>query len=352
MNEEYPELSISRQTIHGKPVFEIEVNTIINFDTAFIHKLLCTVATFSLGSACVFSCAYCYVEAIVRKHPAVVRLMKELAKQGLKFHEVVVVRIAALDILREQLTVKKPKGIDLQTRGVIYTSPLVDPAGNLAQAKQTADACSIILELTAWDIRILSKSNLLPEIAKRIPERHRHRLIYGVSTGTLDDHLANAIEGGTALVSKRLASLHWLQDQGFRNFGMICPSLPQIDYDAFAADMAAAIRAERCEHVWAEVLNVRGESMSRTHGGLRAAGSDAEAGRLELVCGPGKKQNWEQYARDTFLAHTKFIAPEKLRFLQYVTPQTRDWWMKHSATGAVSLGTAAEGSAAGKRAEL
>jgi DNA repair photolyase len=224
MTEDHPEISIKRRTMNGKPVFEIEVKTIVNFQTAFIHKFLCTIATFSLGTACVFACAYCYVEAAVRKHPAVIRLMKELAARGLKFHEVVIVRVNALDILREQLTIKKPRHVDLQAPGVIYSSPLVDPAGNMVQVKQTVDACQIILELTAWDIRLLSKSTFLPEIAKLVPEKFKHRMIYGVSTGTLDDRLAASIEDGTPLVSKRIASLHWLQNHGYRTFGMICPS--------------------------------------------------------------------------------------------------------------------------------
>lgn len=72
-----------------------------------------------------------------------------------------------------------------------------------------------------------------------IPERHHQRLIFGFSTGTLDDRVAKAFEAGTALVSKRLESLHWLQDRGLRTFGMICPSLP---YDRFSREICDAIR--------------------------------------------------------------------------------------------------------------
>ncbi len=338
---DFPGISIGRSLMNGKPVFEIKVKTIINFHTAFIEKLLCTIGTFSLGTACAFSCSYCYVEAVVRKHPAVVRLMEKLAMRDLKFHDIVIARANALDILREQLTVNKPRSIDLQHPGVIYSSPLVDPAGNLTQAKQTAEACLIILELTAWDVRLLSKSSLLPEVAKRIPERFKHRVIYGVSTGTRDDALARAIEGGTALVSKRLQSLVWLQDNGHRTFGMLCPSLPQTDYNAFALQMAQAIRIERCEQVWAEVLNVRGESMTRTMAALNGGKFDEDARRLGAVCGPGKGSAWEQYARETFAAYTSVIPPEKLRFLQYVKPITAAWWAERQNQGAILLGSAA-----------
>src|SRR5947208_2637146 len=52
------------------------------------------------------------------------------------------------------------------------------------------------------------------------------RMIFGVSTGTFDDRLAAAFEEGTPLVSKRINSLHVLQDNGFRTYAMVCPSLP------------------------------------------------------------------------------------------------------------------------------
>src|SRR5690606_41849154 len=55
----------------------------------------------------------------------------------------------------------------------------------------------------------------------------KDRMIYGISTGTLDDGIAAAIESGTPKPTKRIESLHRLQNEGFRTYGMICPSLPQ-----------------------------------------------------------------------------------------------------------------------------
>lgn len=49
---------------------------------------------------------------------------------------------------------------------------------------------------------------------KMSPERHHQHISFGFSTGTVDDRVAQAIETGTPLVSKRLESLHWLQDRG------------------------------------------------------------------------------------------------------------------------------------------
>jgi len=217
---------------------------------------------------------------------------------------------------------------------VIYSSPLVDIAANMELVRETVDACNTILELTHWQIRLLSKSNLLPQIAQRIASSYHDRLIFGVSTGTLDDNLARSFEQGCPFPSKRIASLHWLQDHGFRTFGMICPSLPQKDYFEFAVQMHAAIRAEKCEHVWAEVINVRGDSMTRTVAGLRAGGFNDEADALEIV---RDQSRWEIYARKTFRAHAEIYPSGKLRFLQYVNPKTRAWWAQECSLGAILL---------------
>ncbi len=329
--------------MNGKPMFEIRVKELLNFASDFGHKLLCDSLTFSLGSACAGTCSYCYVESIVQKHPQIKRLKQRLDQMNLNFHDVVIVRGDALHILREQLTIKKPPRVNLREKKVIYTSQLVDPALNLPLARQTAEACRIILELTNWDIRILSKGHLLHRVAKEIPEEFRSRLIFGHSTGILNDRLAQSIEQKTALVSKRLEDHYWLQDNGFRTFGMICPILPQEDPDAYIQEAVEKIRAERCEHIWAEVINVRGKSMRRT---LEILEKDfpEDAERFHKVS--RGKGDWEDYARATFEACARLIPHDKLRFLQYPNIRTLDWWAQRRNQGAVLLGKAA------KRGEL
>jgi hypothetical protein len=166
----------------------------------------------------------------------------------------------------------------------------------------------------------------------------------GFSTGTLDDDVAKAIEAGTARVSKRIESLHWLQDEGYRTFAMICPSLPPVDgdYQRFSREICEAIRVDRCEHGWAEVINLRGRSLVRTLGTLHIAGFEDEALALSAVMGAGNKRAWEHYSRATFLAHTKNVPAGKLRFLQYVDESTVDWWARRRKGGAVLLGKTAE----------
>ncbi len=320
----------------GKPVYTVNARTIINMESGFKHKLLCDGPTFSAGSACTFSCCYCFVVDSMRK----LRSTPAYSSVEGDHEDIVVRRANAVDIVRTQLTNTKgePKYLSQHDTRVIYGSPLVDVAGNLELARETVAICKEILALTNWEIRLLSKSHLLPFIAVEL-EEYRHRMIYGVSTGTLDDDLASAFEKGTAKVSKRLESLHKLQESGFRTFGMICPILPQRDPAKYAEDILEAINDVNCEHIWAEALNVRGESMTRTCDALRNAGYEWEAAELARIT-PDKqtsaqeqamaKEAWEQYSRNLFMglqsAITRKGAVRKLRWMQYCNNNSRPWW--------------------------
>lgn len=329
---------MNRDTMNGKPVHEIPAKSIINFESGFKHKLLCDGPTFTTGNACAYSCAFCYVPEMYRKQKP---YLERLGITG-AHHDIVIRRRGALDRLRAELTNRdgSPKFSDPADQRVIYSSPSVDVAANMDLVRETSGACALILQLTHWQIRLLSKSNLLPKIAEALslldPQiKARSRVIYGVSTGTLDDKLALSFEQGTPLPRKRIESLHWLQDHGFRTFGMICPSLPQSDYQAFARDMRAAIRADKCEHVWAEVINVRGDSMTRTVCALWDGGYGSVAMELERVS--KDRRQWEEYARATFLAHAPLYPAGKLRFLQYVNDNSRAWWESQRERGAILL---------------
>ena len=315
----------------GKSVFTVPNKSVINFKSGFGKKLLCDDMTFTTGTACQYSCSFCYVESQTFKMNA---WHKKHGVVG-NHSDIVIRRANPIEVAREQLKNAKDKDKPL----VIYASPLVDVAANMDLVRETVEMCKLIFAETNWHIRLLSKSNLLPKIAEALDAHPgpflksqfsyspRSRVIYGVSTGTLDDKLAQAFEEGCPLVSKRIASLHWLQDNGFRTFGMICPSLPQESWRAyrdFSIACRDAIRAERCEHIWAEPINVRGESFERTLKALVDAGFDNEAVRLDAVM--RYKDKWEDYARWTFQAHATDLPIEKLRFLQYVNKSNEAWW--------------------------
>lgn len=322
------------QCENGKPVFRVPAGEVLNLSSAFAHKHLCDGPTFTLGLLCHFGCSFCYVAPLLCRHAAIARICKE---HGLTPADIVVAKEDPLPILRKQLVDAKGRRRypDTNDTRVVFASPLVDVAANKKTAQQTVAACRLILENTNWQIRLLSKSALLKFVAEQLVE-YKDRIIFGLSTGTFDDRLAASFEIGTSSPTARLRALHWLQDNGFRTFAMICPSLPQVDYDAFAEEAAARVRVDRCEHVWAEVLNVRGQSLKRTCDALIAGGFTDEAERLTQV--GGNKAGREAYARATFSAHAAVVPPEKLRFLQYLAPGSADWWRGQVSRGAVLLG--------------
>ncbi len=325
------EIETPRATMNGKPVYEVPAKSVINFDSGFKHKLLCDGPTFSTGTACAYTCSFCYVPSQMKKSPH----LKGIEQPH---EDVVIRRKGAIPAMRSQLLTAKGqlKFTDETDRRVIYSSPLVDIAANMELVRETVEACRLILDLTHWQIRLLSKSNLLPQVAKLIDRPDaKERIIYGVSSGTLDDGIARVFEEGAALVSKRIQSIHALQDSGHRTFGMVCPSLPQQDYSDFADKAFTALRATQMEHVWAEVINVRGESMNRTCAALKNGGFEWEANELRRVS--QDQEAWEQYSRDTFAAHAAHYAHGKLRFLQYVTKATKPWWSQYESIGAVLL---------------
>lgn len=340
--------------MNGKPVIRrTNSRTVLNLKSkAFAEKLLCDGITLNPGDACVYRCSFCYVEQQVIKYAkgSLDALNAERRARGepeLSFEDVVIRRPDTSGLVRRQLLHKNgaPKFTDPEDNRVVYGSTLVDVAATMELLRETARLCNLILDHTAWQIRLLSKSSLLHRLFKDdlIPMRHRHRMILGFSTGTLDNKVAAAIETGTAKVSKRLESLRWLQDEGYRTYGMICPSLPQPDgdYERFSRAICEAVRVDRCEHVWAEVINLRGRSLPRTLAGLHRAGMRPEAEALSAVMGPGKKRAWEEYARQTFLAHARHVPAEKLRFLQYVSNDSATWWAGQRIHGAVLLGKVA-----------
>jgi DNA repair photolyase len=324
--------------INGKPVFIVPTTTVLNLKSGFGHKRLCDYITFTAGSACVYSCTFCYVIVLLRKNKWIQAI---LSGKELKFSDIIVRREDALGKLRKALLRRgKPRFSDPDDNRVIYASPLVDIAPTMEFVEETVQMCLIILELTHWQIRLLSKSNLIVKIAERLPAHYQNRMIYGLSTGTLDNGIAKAIEIGTPLVSKRLQALHELQDRGLRTYGMACPILPQCDPRAYAEQMGAALRIDRCEHIWAEILNVRDDSMTQTCDALQKAGYEEQAESLRKVSEDSDLR--EEYARNTFLALADVIPAEKLRFLQYVNNSTLNWWQQHEHQGAVLLGTTAD----------
>jgi DNA repair photolyase len=315
--------------IHGKAVYTTR-SRIFNPESGFKKKLLCTGPTFSPGTRCAYSCSYCYAESIMAKQPFVSGILRT---SGRRFQDVVIRREAPLATLRQELRYADGSLRFKTATGVVYGSPLVDVAATEELAQETIALCAEILDSTGYHVRLLSKSPLLVDVARSLP---KERMIYGLSTETLEDDVARTVEPDAPPPSRRLEALKQLQAQGYRTFAMLCPILPQ-DATAYVRRAAGLIHFARCEHLWAEVLNARGASTRRTLEALEQAGLSVCAKNLETVTGKDSLGPWETYARRTFAALAAALPAGKLRFLQYVTKSSRPWWANQQARGAILL---------------
>ena len=118
--------------MNGKPVLEIQ-SRVLNMDSGFKTKLLSDGPTFTAGTACAYTCAYCYVPSVMKKSGHV--------PDGTDHADVVVRRSRAAEKLRGQLldAKGKPKYLSPDDRRVIYASPLVDVAANMELVDETVE---------------------------------------------------------------------------------------------------------------------------------------------------------------------------------------------------------------------
>ena len=265
----------------------------------------------NIGNTCEYGCTFCYVPALANKQKSFQNVMK----QGLKVDEFSLYRTRENVLQCVKASLRRIKPDDTRT---VFFCTTCDPCPNREHMKTTFEAIKLIMNISSLNVRVLSKSSLITELAFNLPE-WRDRVIYGLSTGTSRPEISEAVEGNASPISERVAALRTLQDNGYRTFGMICPVLP--GEMAGVDDLIAQIRPEKCEHVWAEAINLRGESLSKTRVALTGAGLLDDASMLDEVM--SDKVSWRDYATMLFTAFkeemdSRGLLP-KLRYLQYVT---------------------------------
>jgi DNA repair photolyase len=332
--------------VGNKPVILMNSKTVLNTaNIAFRERLFCDGLTLEIGDACAISSTFCYAPNPIQKQQ-IGRLTKFNRESGLNLalDQVVIQRRNCLKVLSSQLLHKDGSRIydDPSDQRVVFAPTLVDVRGDMTMLRKTAAECSLILENTNWEIRVLSKSPVMKALVTHnlIPGEYQSRISLGFVIGTCDDKIAAIVEPGIDGVRRRIGALRELQDLGIRTFVVIGPSLPydtQEEYDEFSRRMCEKIRPDRCEHVWAEVIPPRGDWPKATVTALRSSGYEAEAKRLEEVSGQGESAAWDKHARMTFEAHKKHVPADKLHFLQFVDSSTASYWFNERVNGAVLL---------------
>ena len=292
--------------------------------TDFQKKGLADLAV-NVGHLCKLGCSYCYVDNVMNKLPAVQAYVKK--GYGRDTFSLYREKANIVECLNRDLA-----RIDPSDTRVVFFCTTCDPCPDEETTATTVDAIRMLMERSKLSVRILSKKTLVRTVAEKL-QAYRHRIIFGLSTGTADPAISAAIEQNASPILERVETLHWLQDNGFRTFGMLCPVLPSEVDDV--KKLIDQIRPEHCEQIWAEAMNTRGKALPNTVKMLAAAGLNKHAQALNRVI--GDKRAWVEYAKRLLIGLEtelkKCGLSEKLTFLQYIrglTPEETSFFSRDS----------------------
>jgi len=139
---------------------------------------------------------------------------------------------------------------------VVFGSPALDVAATPERAAETVELGEVLLRLTHFQIRLLSRSpevayNIARGLHHRLPGASKSRVIFGLAVGGFDGEAPQSTKYSPN-ATEQIGALNWLQDHGFRTFCLL---------GEFKSNGAGSvqgtlrrIRAERCEDVWACVV--------------------------------------------------------------------------------------------------
>lgn len=303
--------------IRVKKNFSYSGKTGIARTEGFSHKLLADYSV-NIGNICEFGCTFCYVPAVTGKQKTV----QSILRQGYSVGEFSSYRSRenVLTTVAEDLRKIKPGD-----RSTVFFCTTCDPCATQEHAEISIEAMRLILKRSDLQIRVLSKSILIKEITLALTD-YKGRIVYSLSTGTALEEISRSIEHYASSIGYRVKTLHWLQDNNYRTYGMICPVLPSEIHNVAA--LIDQVRPEYCEHVWVEAINLRGKSLVNTYNQLMSSGLEEHACELKRVI--GNRKNWLEYSKKLFLAFQQEMdkrgALDKLRFLQYVSKDDKEFF--------------------------
>lgn len=312
--------------MNSKQQFRYYGKTGISRTEAFEKKRLAKYSV-NLGNMCEFGCTYCYTPSITRKQ----KVLMDIIAKGYNLDDISCYRY------QENVLYCVSKDLDSIPRGdngTVFFCTTCDPCAAREHTETTIKAIRLIMERSRLQVRVLSKSVLITRVAYEL-DKYRNRITYSLSTGTASPDISRAIEERASNITERVRALHWLQDNGFRTYGMICPVLPsEVECVNQLLDQ---VRPELCEGVWFEAVNVRGKSLVNTHKKLIDAGLENHAEELKRVM--GDKDEWIEYTKRLFLGFQADLQRRgllnRMHFLQYVSRNDKAFFEKQP--GAVCL---------------
>ena len=154
---------------------------------------------------CQHNCSYCYA-----------RFMKRFTGHKEAWGQFVDVKINAPDLLRREITKKKP--------GKVWISGVCDPYQPLEAKYKLTRQCLEILAQNNWPVVVQTRSPLVLRDIDILKEGRDFEV--GLSITTADDSIRKLFEPDAPAIKDRVRALDELHKAGIRTYVMIAPILP------------------------------------------------------------------------------------------------------------------------------
>ena len=156
-------------------------------------------------TGCQHNCSYCYA-----------RFMKRFTGHSEPWGQFVDVKITAPDLLRREITKKKPARV--------WISGVCDPYQPLEAKYKLARQCLEILVQHNWPVTVQTRSPLVLRDIDILKVGTDFEV--GLSITTADDQVRKLFEPDAPSIEARVRALDELHRAGIRTFAMIAPMLP------------------------------------------------------------------------------------------------------------------------------
>jgi len=178
-------------------------------------------------TGCQHNCSYCYA-----------RFMKRFSGHSEPWGQFVDVKIKAPDLLRLEMTKKKP--------GRVWISGVCDPYQPLEAKYKLTRQCLEILSQNNWPVTVQTRSPLVLRDIDILKKGRNFEV--GLSINTADDSIRKLFEPNAPPIKDRVRALDELHRAGIRTYVMIAPMLPK-------AESLAEILTGKIDYVMFDRMN-------------------------------------------------------------------------------------------------
>jgi DNA repair photolyase len=210
-------------------------------------------------TGCQHSCSYCYA-----------RFMKRYSGHNEPWGQFVDVKVNAPDLLRREITKKKPDRV--------WISGVCDPYQSIEAKYRITRQCLEILVQNKWPVTIQTRSPLVLRDMDLLREGTDFEV--GFSITTADDCIRKLFEPNAPPIQSRVRALDELHHAEIKTFAMLAPMLPGVEnLPEILAGKVDYVRMDRMNYHYADWVyrkygledKMSGEYFYRTEQTLSAA---------------------------------------------------------------------------------